>query len=183
AEISDVANAVYQRADSTMTSEETAKAVDPVNTIETMTQIIEAAEEEFIADPSIFDKKDFDDDNFINQELAISSLGTLDSVIGVDSIVVLTKTGRMAEILSNERPEYPIFALTDNQLTCNKLSLAYGVYPMVIKFDSKNYEKTVQEALSAVKSFKPYKAKKCLLITYYTVDGKEYPLITVRDVK
>jgi pyruvate kinase len=182
AEISDVANAVYQRADSTMTSEETAKSVDPVNTIETMSEIINVAEEEFISDPSMFDKEDIDDDEYINQQLAISSLNMLDDVVGVDSIVVLTKTGRMAEIISNERPEYPIFALTDNELTCNKLALPYGVYPILINFNTKDYENTIQEALKAVKSFKAYKTKKCLLISYYNVNGKEYPLVSIRNI-
>lgn len=183
AEISDVANAVYQRADATMTSEETTKSVDPVNVIETMSEIIEVNEEEFISDPSMFSKEDIDDNNYINQQLVLSSLTTLQNTIGVDSVVVLTKSGRMAEIIANERPEYPIFALTDNQLTCNKLALSCGVYPMVIKFNSKDYEATIQEALKAVKSFKDYKTKKCLLVSYYLADGKEHTLISVRDVK
>ena len=103
--------------------------------------------------------------------------------IGVDSIVVLTKSGRMAEIISNERPEYPIFAFTNNELSTNKLHLSWGVVPNTIKFDAKNYEKTIQEALKQVKAFKKYKAKKCLLVSYSVVDGKEYPLISIRDVK
>ena len=115
AEISDVANAVYQSTSATMTSEETAKSIDPVNTIETMVEIIETAEEEFISDGSMFDEEDKDSDDFINQQLVVSSLNTLSSSIGVDSIVVLTKSGRMAEIISNERPEYPIFALTESK--------------------------------------------------------------------
>lgn len=120
---------------------------------------------------------------FFNEQLVISSLKTLDMTIGVDSIVVLTKSGRMAEIISNERPEYPIFAFTNNELSTNKLHLSWGVVPNTIKFDAKNYEKTIQEALKQVKAFKKYKAKKCLLVSYSVVDGKEYPLISIRDVK
>lgn len=183
AEISDVANAVYQRTSATMTSEETAKSIDPVNTVETMAEIINCAEEEFISDPSMFTKEDLDSNEYINEQLVISSLQTLNSTIGVDSIVVLTKSGRMAEIISNERPEYPIFAFTDNELSTNKLHLSWGVVPNTIKFDSKNYEKTIEEALKQVKAFKKYKAKKCLLVSYSVVDGKEYPLISIRDVK
>ncbi|HSQ97437.1 MAG TPA: pyruvate kinase [Rickettsiales bacterium] len=183
AEISDVANAVYQGADATMTSEETAKSVDPVNTIETMSEIINAAEEELTYDNSMYTKEDFDNNDYINQQLAISSIKLLQSVVGVDSIVILTKSGRMAEIISNERPEYPIFAITDDQLTSKKLNLSYSVFSMVIKFNPKDYEATIKEALKAVKSFKDYKAKKCLLISYNMIDGKEYPLVSVIDIK
>ncbi len=182
AEVSDVANAVYQRTSATMTSEETARSIDPVNTVETMAEIIESAEEEFIADPSMFSKEDIDSDDFIKEQLVISSMLALNTTIGIDSIVVLTKSGRMADIISNERPEYPIFAITDNELVRNKLSLSWGVVPMMIKFNDNDYEATIEEALNAVKSFEDYKTKKCLLISYYKVNGKEYPLVTIRDI-
>ena len=182
AEVSDVANAVYQRTSATMTSEETAKAVDPVNTIEAMVEIINSAEEDLNSDPSMFEEGDYDDDETINEQLVISAMSTLDTTIGIDSIVVLTKSGRMADIISNERPECPIFAIPDNELVRNKLALSYGVLPMMIKFDANNYEATTEEALKAVKASKDFKAKKCLLISYYKANGKEYPLITVRNI-
>ena len=51
AEITDVANAAYLRADSTMTSEETTIGINPVNTIETMANILMHADSDAIANP------------------------------------------------------------------------------------------------------------------------------------
>lgn len=178
AEISDVANAVYQGTDATMTSEETAKAVDPANTVEAMSEIINAAEEEFISDPS----EDVSEPNVISTELAKASIRTLDYVDGVDAIVVITKSGNMARELSNERPEYPIFAFTDNDLACNTMSLLWDVFPSKIAFDANDYEKTIQNAAEVLKARKDYKVRKYLLVSYYKVNGKEYPLVTVRDL-
>lgn len=177
AEISDVANAVYQRTDATMTSEETAKSVDPVNTIETMVEIIKVNEEEFVAEPS----EDTSTSDEINSELAKSSIQSINFIEGVDAIVVTSRSGRMAQIIANERPEYPIFAFTDEQLSCNKLALSWNVFPSVIPFET-DYEKTISNAEKILKANNNYKIRKYLLVSYYMVGNKEYPLITIRDL-
>lgn len=178
AEISDVANAVYQRTDSTMTSEETAKSIDPVNTIETMSDIIISAEEEFIAE----ENEEVSSNELIHEELARAAIKAMDYTEGLDAIVITTKSGNMARFISNERPAYPIFAFTDNDLTCNTLALSYDVFPSKIAFDANDYEKAIQKAAEIVKANKNFKVRKYILISYYTVNGKEYPLITVRDL-
>ena len=88
----------------------------------------------------------------------------------------------MAQEISNEKPEYPVFAFTDNDLACNTMALLWGVYPSKIAFDANDYEKTVQNAVSVLKSNKDFKIRKYILISYYKVNGKEYPLVTIRDL-
>ena len=178
AEVSDVANAVYEGTDAVMTSDETTKGTDPVNVIETMAEIVSVNEEDSIAETS----EDTTDDDTIKYELAKSAIRFIDYVEGVDAIVVLTKSGKMAQQLSNERPEYPISAFTDNDLACNTMSLLWDVFPSKIVFDTNDYEKTVQNAVNIIKSNKDYKVRKYILVSYYKVNGKEYPLITVRDI-
>jgi len=178
AEVSDVANAVYERSDAVMTSDETTKGFDPVNVIRTMANIVETNEEGFVA----IAEEESDNSDIINTELALAATKSLDFVEGIDAIVVITRSGRMAQYISNEKPEYPIFAFTDSDLTCNTMSLLWGVYPNKIIFDENDYEKTVQNAASLLKSNRSFSIRKYLLISYYKTNGKEYPLITVRDL-
>jgi len=178
AEVSDVATAVYERADATMTSDETTKGVDPVNVIETMADILTVNEQEFINQPS----ESCTDDETINNELVKSAIKAADYVDGIDAIVVVTKSGKMAMQISNERPGYPVFAFTDNDLSKNKMEMLFGVYPTKIDFDSNDYEKTVQNAAKILKANKEYKIRKYILISYYKANGEKYPLITVRSL-
>lgn len=179
AEVSDVANAVYERADAVMTSDETTKGFDPVNVIKTMTNIVETNEEEFVAIP---EEEEVTESDVINEELVKAAIKSIDFVEGVDAVVVITKSGKMAQEISNEKPEYPVFAFTDNDLACNTMALLWGVYPSKIAFDANDYEKTVQNAVSVLKSNKDFKIRKYILISYYKVNGKEYPLVTIRDL-
>jgi hypothetical protein len=61
-----------------------------------------------------------------------------------------------------------------------KLYLNYGVYPKIAKFTA-DYEETVQNAFKSLKD-EHKEIKKVLLLSYYLVDKKEYPLITIRDL-
>jgi pyruvate kinase len=54
AEVSDVANAVFERADAVMLSEESAQGVDPVNAVTTMATIIRRAEDHLYKEPNYF---------------------------------------------------------------------------------------------------------------------------------
>lgn len=55
AEVSDVANAVFSRADAVMMSEETAEGIDPVNALSTMVKVAHRAEEHLYHEPNFFD--------------------------------------------------------------------------------------------------------------------------------
>lgn len=178
AEVSDVANAVFDGADAVMTSDETTKGNDPVNVIQTMARITYESEE---SDLEMEIDDDMDDD-IIKYEMAKSSVRTLDSMNVVNAIVVISKSGKMVQEITSEKPECPIFAFTDNDLSCNTMSLLRNVIPSKIEFDSNDYEKTIKNAIKVLKSNKQHKIKKFLLISYYMADGKEYPLITLRNI-
>jgi pyruvate kinase len=173
AEINDVATAVFQGADATMTSDETGKGKYPTESIRIMSEIVSNNEPQAL---SIDEKID---DKSINTEITKAAVAGINTIIGIDAVVVITKSGEIANDVSQADLSVPIFAFTNNTLATNKLRLRYGVLPHTIDFD-KDYEKTIQIAFSEVK--KTENIKKVLLISYYLVGDKEYPLITIRDL-
>ena len=109
AEVSDVANAVYDGTDAVMLSAETAAGKYPVTTIETMAAICLEAEK---SEQSELDK-DFLDRTFtrIDQSIAMGALFTAYH-LGAKAIVALTESGATALWMSRHWSHVPIFALT-----------------------------------------------------------------------
>ena len=176
AEVSDVANAVYEGTHAVMTSDETTKGLYPLESIETMAEIVKVNEGDFEQQEYSMPIEE------LNLELAKSAISMIESTSGIDAIVVLTKSGRMASFISNERPNCPIFAFTNNDLACNTMSLLYDVYPYKIDFIADDYEKTINNAIDIIRKNKDYKVRKCLVISYYKANGKNYPSITIREI-
>ena len=127
AEISDVANAVYDGASATMLSGETAMGKYPVETVRTMTKIIKHAEK------GINYKKTFSDHNAavnnIRDAIAHSATNAA-HVLNAKAIVVMTSSGDSARRLSCYRPQVPIIVATPSQKTYYKLALCWGVIPI-----------------------------------------------------
>lgn len=130
AEASDVANAILDGTDAVMLSAETAAGAYPRLAVEAMTRIIREVEQH---PPS----RNFHDPHeapvgVVTTEVAIAA-ATVAAVkmLNTPLVVVITKTGFSARIVSSHRPPVPILALTDNQRTCNQMALLWGVIPHV----------------------------------------------------
>ena len=176
AEVSDVANAVYEGTHAVMTSDETTKGLYPLESIETMAEIVKVNEGDFEQQEYSMPIEE------LNLELAKSAISMIESTSGIDAIVVLTKSGRMASFISNERPNCPIFAFTNNDLACHTMSLLYDVYSYKIDFIADDYAITINNAIDIIRKNKDYKVRKCLVISYYKANGKNYPSITIREI-
>lgn len=127
AETSDVANAVYDGTSAVMLSGETAAGSYPVETVEAMAKIAEAAER------SIDYRKQFyqNDSPIINDMDAIShaSCGmALD--VSASAIVACTMSGRIAKMVSRFRCPVDIIGLTPDEKTWRSLALSWGVTPV-----------------------------------------------------
>ena len=126
AEISDVANAVYDGTSAVMLSGETAAGKYPVLTVQTMSRIAEATEESIR-----FDKR------FHSSEFKIKN--TVDAIshatcgmaidIGATAIVACSLSGMTARMVSRFRPPVDIIGLTTSEKTWRKLALSWGVIP------------------------------------------------------
>ena len=125
AEISDVANASYLRADSTMTSEETTIGVNPVNTIQTMSRILTYADMDTIANPNDWLRIDNLPEN--NWSRSVASMAHLNNA---SAIIVFDRDGIATTEISCRRPDMPIIAVCNDETIANQLCLLRGVFPI-----------------------------------------------------
>jgi pyruvate kinase len=131
AEASDVANAIFMRADAVMLSGETAVGEYPVESVETMVRIIGAAEEAALPPRPVHEHQGFDD----IQRAVSSAVCELATDVGADAIVPLTQSGATAHAVARHRPEAPILAVTPDERIARRLALVWGVRPLVVEFD------------------------------------------------
>lgn len=128
AEISDVANAVYDGTSAIMLSGETAAGKYPVLTVKTMSKIAETTE------GNIRYKKRFADSDFrIRNEMDAISHSVCGMAMDIDAkaIVVCSLSGMTARMVSRFRPPVDIIGLTVNQKTWHQLSMSWGVTPVM----------------------------------------------------
>jgi len=129
AEVTDVVNAIYDGTDAVMLSEETARGRFPVEALQMMVKIAQTAEEEFPHEK--FLKRETGVETDLPQ--AISHVASLlaEGVGGV-AIVTPTESGSTARWVSRLRPKQPILALSRHLSTVRRLSLYWGVYPLLV---------------------------------------------------
>lgn len=121
AEISDVANAVLDGTDVVMLSEESAVGEDPVNVVDTMSNIISRTEDIYDYDKQY--KFEYLDEFDVIQ----STVTKLADDLGAKGILALTSSGRSAVKMSRYRPKTPIFAFTHKKKVLNSLTAIWGV--------------------------------------------------------
>ena len=127
AEISDVANAVYDGSSAIMLSGETAAGKYPVEAVKAMAKIAEQAEEtNYIA---YIKESDYHIER-LSEALAHSAC-TLAEDIGANVIVVCTRTGATAKTVSRFRPMIDIIGMTTDEAAYRKLALSWGVIPVM----------------------------------------------------
>ena len=124
AEISDVANAVYDGTSAVMLSGETAAGAYPAESVKAMAKIVERAESnsEYIQKIDSFKIKS-------SSEALSHSASTLAKDLNAQAIVVCTKTGGTARMVSRFRPSINIIGITTDIHAYRKLGLSWGVLP------------------------------------------------------
>lgn len=129
AEISDVANAAYLRADSTMTSEETTIGDNPIDVIETMDKILTYSDNDSIEHPYDWCNIENLPDN--DWSRSVSSMAYLNKA---SAIVVFARDTDAAVQISCRRPDIPIIAVCSDEIIANQLCLSRGVFPVYDRY-------------------------------------------------
>ncbi len=131
AEASDVANAIFNRADAVMLSGETAVGDHPVLVVETMGRIAKTAEEAIRGTGVGAHEPTCD-----VQEAVSAAVCDLASDLGLAAIVPVTQSGATAFAVARHRPERRIVAVTPAPEVARHLSLVWGVRALVIDFSA-----------------------------------------------
>ena len=147
AEVSDVANAVYDVTSCIMLSGECAMGKYPVECVKTMVKISKAIEGT-VSYWKRFNKKDFKkiDSEDLERNIAYTTCVTAEQV-NADAIVAYTHKGDSVRYIAGMGPGCPIFAITDNESTFYQLSVAWNVTPILVK-DGKTIEDTIQKGIA-----------------------------------
>ncbi len=130
AEVSDVANAVFDHLDGIYLSDETASGKFPVQAVNTATSIIADAESSQYDDTLPFERLNIRPEDKAMVMLARHA-ASLAKDISAKAIVVTTVTGQTAIAVSSARQEIPIVAVTDHKKTQRQLSLVWGLDPIM----------------------------------------------------
>lgn len=129
AEATDVANALYDGTDAVMLSEETAVGANPVETVNIMRRLCLATEREMRHDT---DPRRLPADRHDSVPDVVSAAAALVArLLHADAILVPTRTGSTAIKMAEFRPEQPILAISTHPLTVGRLTLSWGVIPLL----------------------------------------------------
>lgn len=154
AEITDVANAVFDGTSAVMLSGETAMGDHPARVVEVMANIVKQAEADAIS------MNVFADRRFVNEKDTANAICdaacTTAKDLGAQAIIAVTKSGHSARRLSKFRPSEPIVAPTPELKTFHQLALSWGVHP-VLAISQESEEKLFRHALDCAKQIEVVK--------------------------
>lgn len=128
AEITDVANAIYDGTSAIMLSGETAAGAHPVESVETMALIAESTEGQI---DYVTDFKSVREENkSITNAISHATVTTAHD-LGAKAIITVTKSGSTARMISKHRPQSMIVGCTTNETVCRQMSMSWGVVPLM----------------------------------------------------
>jgi pyruvate kinase len=167
AEISDIANAVRERADAVMLSGETTTGLYPLECVDVMKKIIGSTEP--------FEKRVLNEGIRLEEPKAkmLRSAAVLAQQLERSGIIVFTRSGFLGYTLGALRPKgIPIYAFTDKEAIFRHLLLPWGVEPFLMEF-SEDPEETIQHAVAYLKRREWVTAGSWLVVITNVLAGKK----------
>lgn len=147
AEVSDVANAIYDGTDAVMLSGETAQGKYPVEAVQMMAKIAESSEQ-FLKFDMYRDTKALLGKQNVSSAVGFAAV-TMVERLNASCIVTPTMSGQTARVISNLRPSVPIYGVTPNERTRRKMQLYWGVKP-ITGYEEDSTENIISHAMYMV---------------------------------
>ncbi|MDL2218879.1 pyruvate kinase [Ruminococcaceae bacterium OttesenSCG-928-O06] len=133
AEITDVANAIYDGTSAIMLSGETAAGKYPVEAVRTMAAIAARTEED-ISYHDLFRARLAEETRLSVTESVAHATCTTAMDTGADAIITVTRSGETARLLCKYRPSTPIIACVMDEGVGRQLNLSWGITPIVMEY-------------------------------------------------
>ena len=176
AEVTDVANAIYEEVDAVMLSGETTVGKHPVRCVEQLVEIAESTEA--FKGLGFTDNLQTDNDK---QNLAITAVQLAES-LKAKGIVVITRRGFMADYVTNCHPQNTrIFAFTNDSQTRRRLILNRHLTPVRTAFSS-DPEKTLQTSFDALKQREGFVPGDKVVVISDVLAGSGIEAIQIRQI-
>jgi pyruvate kinase len=177
AEVSDIANAIFDGTDAVMLSEETAMGSYPIEAVSVMQRVIVEAEKDNMA-------RDTYTNTTLIQNAVTNAVSEIAESTMAKGIVALTETGSTAKLVSMHRTITPIFGVTPYIYIARQLALSFGVIPKVLDH-MKDVESTAVKVISILLKDKEVKKGDKLVFSAGTPIGEAGSTNTlmVRNVK
>lgn len=134
AEVSDVANAIFDGTDAIMLSGETAKGSFPVESVDAMVRIAIKIEDSIDYIEKFYDKNCIGTDSITNAITHATCTTATD--LNASCIVAVSKTGFTVKSVSKFRPTSIILALTADERVLRQLNLIWGSYPYLVDMNT-----------------------------------------------
>ncbi|MFH1564196.1 MAG: pyruvate kinase [Nitrospirota bacterium] len=162
AEVTDIANAIFDSTDALMLSAETAIGKYPVQCVKTMVEIALEAEQALEYEAILKDKIEL---RRLNTTEAIGfATAQMAMDLGVSAIITCTQSGMTARMIAKYRPSVPIIAVSPSIDTVRQLTLSWGVYPVKSEqFD--NTDDMIGKAIETAKSTGIFRSGDKVIIT------------------
>ncbi len=163
AEVTDVANAIYDGTDAIMLSGETAMGKYPVEALKMMVSIAESSEPYLDYQWFIEDYK-----SLMGTANVAGAVGkaAVETAINIKATCIITPTvsGQTARLISNFRPKMPIYAVSPNNWALRKMQLYWGVRPLV-GYEEDSTENIISHAMYIAKRDKLVKKGDMVVFT------------------
>ena len=148
AEVTDVANAIYDGTDAIMLSGETAAGKYPVEAVRTMATIAKRTEETLDYDKLL--NKNSRNNATVTGAISHATCTTAVN-LNASAIITSTSSGHTARMVSKCRPKCPIIATTNDERVMRRLALSWGVYPVKSEIAG-NTDEVIENAIEVSKN-------------------------------
>ena len=177
AEVTDVANAIYEGADAVMLSGETTIGKYPIEAVNFISRIATQTEKYRTLG---YEEKLISETDW--QYLGIAAKNIAES-IGADGIIAITRSGQTAEIVSNAKPFMkPIFAFSNDKKTINQLSLSGSVHAYYSPMYT-SHEKNINSVMGILKKELNPKSDLKFVVISGILSEKSADAIEIRTLK
>lgn len=130
AEITDVANAIYDGTSAIMLSGESAVGKHPVEAVETMARIAVTAEADIDYKSRFHKLRTAEPNRSVTEAISDATVTTAHD-LNAAAVIAVTKSGNTARMISKYRPATPIVGATTDETVCRQLALSWGVIPVL----------------------------------------------------